>query len=135
MRWGLWSCRFGALVVGVIAGTLYWLPHAHWFQPTDRHADVVACAVVVGVSGWLLVSLAIARRRERVRARVRPGLGLAAVAGAIVAAASSAIDAWPITAADVALVLAIGALGSVGVFVVPGSLRTDPWSHAEEQHD
>lgn len=96
--------------------------------------DLVTLVIVAGVSCWLLVSLAIARRHGRVRDRAVPGLVLAAVAGVAFVVASRNDD-WPITLPDAAISFAVGLLGGIGILGVPGSLRGDPWSRTETERD
>lgn len=142
MRFSIWICRFGAFAIGLVAGALYLIPHSHPFRqddhgmfvPVDPHADVVALVVVAGVTCWLLVSLAIARHLEKPRSRLVPGLTSGVIAG-VVAMGASRVGAWPITTADAAIVFGIGALGSVGVLVIPGSLRTDSWTRASAERE
>lgn len=142
MRYDIWICRFGTFAVGLVAGGLYAIRHCHPFRqddhgmfvPVDPHADVVALAVIAGVTSWLLVSLAIAKRRETVRARVTPGLILAVAASAVLGVASRN-DEWPVTTSDAALVLGIGLLGSAGILFTPGSLRKNPWSKPELDYE
>jgi hypothetical protein len=142
VRYGVWICRLGTLVIGLVAGALYLIPHSHpfrqddhgMFNSVDKHADLIALLVVIAVASWLLVSLAIARRLDKPRTRLVPGLIAAGIAGGV-AAGAAAVEPWPVTAADAALVFGIGVLGSIGVLVAPGSLRENHWSKARFEHD
>lgn len=133
MRYDLWICRLGALAVGITAGGFYVIRHTRWLDPYEPHADVVALAVVSGVTAWLLLSLEAAKRCHRVGARVVPGLALGTIAG--VALAVAARNDLPITSSDAGVAFGIGLLGSVGVLVTPGSLRENPWSRSEPDRD
>lgn len=138
IRCDLWVCRLGALVVGLTSGGFYavrrWRDSYLEVGALGPSVDDVTTAIVVAVTCWLLLSLAIARRHETVRARVVPGLGLCVVAGLAFVVASRLRD-WPVTGADAAISFAIGMLGSIGVLIVPGSLRENPWSRAKPERD
>ena len=138
IRYDLWVCRLATLVVGLTAGGFYAIRHwrdSSWVvRGLGPSVDDVALAIAVGVTCWLLISLAIARRRERVQGRVVPGLVLGATECAVLVGAARNGD-WPITAPDAVTVFVIGMLGSVGVLIVPGSLRENPWSRRKPERN